>query len=300
MKTFDLESPPPGFAQEAHDGWLEDVTVHPSAGEVWMLSWDGAVVGLALITSVLDDYIRAMPITVGTEFATAGEAILPGAYLGEDATIWFRAETGLGKFLLHRRLHSALNLDQIHQLRRAAYAGEAAPFEVGSTAAEISRSHLIETINAFAALCHLEWPSAGPDEGVLNVGLLTERSITAKDVARAAELSVPEALAVWRRDWAVSQPVARKLCRAFGIDEQDLLVAAIDGFTMELSEPRVKSRVLHLSQARCTSERDARNFTRRELSTSGRSDSITGRNYTLVEDTLDRLIAEANDASDAH
>jgi plasmid maintenance system antidote protein VapI len=299
MNAFELNSPPATFAPAVKAGWLEDVTADPRAGEIWMLSWDGKVAGLALVTSVLDDYFRAMPITLGEASASAGEAILPSSYLGEASTIWYRAETGLGMFLLHRRLLPALSSNEVQQLRRAAYAGEPAPFEPGRADPAAARAGLAVVLDGFNALCHLEWPSAAPSEGVLNTALLAELNISTRDVARVAELPVPEALAVWRQDWAVSGLVASKLSEAYGIDEEDLLVVAADTHTKKLSAPRVKSRVVQLTQVSGLGERAARNRTRQEMTVSGRTDSVASRNSTLVEDTLDRLIVEYRDAADS-
>src|SRR4051812_32611032 len=104
MSEFTLTSPPAGLNQPARDGWSSATTSAPELGDIWLLTWNGAPQGLILVPSVKPDYILGMPITLGSDLASDQEAILPHTVLGTESTLWFNAETGLGTFLLHRRI----------------------------------------------------------------------------------------------------------------------------------------------------------------------------------------------------
>lgn len=297
MSEYSLASPPSALSEDAQSRWVEEAPVDPSPGDVWLLSWDGDARGLVLVTSVHLGFVRGMPITLGTRFASENEAVLPETALGAEATIWYRAETGLGAFLLHRCLGSVASTEQIRELRRASFEGTDPPLPRGSGPRDAeAEAYFARLLDEYQSLCFIEWPAPVPGEAVLDTKLLISQGVDIEALAGACSLSVPEALHLWKGEWTVSEVLAPQIASAFHFEMSDFLAVKLDDAIQELTSPFLKSGLATLAARRSISEREARNLVRSEFALAARSESVSKRNRTIARDTLSRLLAESDDA----
>lgn len=195
--------------------------------------------------------------------------------------MWPQAETGLGLFLLHRKLGAPLTPDQVAEARRWYYRGE--DLTTLSPGTGETNSDMLESIvGDFGRLCFLEWPSV--EEASLDVSAL---GLTAREFHEAARIEVGRVVELW--DGLPLTADERQLV-------EGLNAAALtwqpSGATLELSAPAVKDLVLELAEVSGLSERDARNRARNAYALAARTDSVVQRQRSRAEDTLRTLIEE--------
>lgn len=251
--------------------------VGPAVGDLWTLVWEGRHVGVVLITRVLADHIVGMPVTDSPPTATE----LPVHWSGTTLAVWPQAETGLGLFLLHRKLGSPFTPEQVLEARRWNYRGEALQTLSPGTG-DTNADNLESIVGDFGRLCFIEWPS--PDEASLDVSAL---GLTAREFHEATGLDVGRIVELW--DGLPLTGDERRMVR--DINDEALTWSA-SGPALELSAPVVKDLVLELSDASGLSERDARNSARNAYALAARTDSVFERQRSRAEDTLRALIEE--------
>jgi len=287
MYPLQLEAPPEVLDARARSAWLTEPTTSPQKGEVWLLSWDGRARALAVLTSVTAEYVRAMPITLGDP-ETVTTSNLDSSILGAPATVWFQVETGLGRFLLHKNLGLRFSDAQILDLRRAAYDGVARP-------AHPDADSLMEVATLFQELCFIEWPSVDKSEAHLNVDEIKALGVSARELAGLSGLAVADIFHLWSQDMYVTADQAKKIEEGLHLPADSFLLHTPDDVTARLSEPILKDSIVRLAQARSESERDVRNLVRQDLALAARTESVTSKRISALEDTIARLIAEAHE-----
>lgn len=86
------------------------------AGDLWVLSWDGEVVGLAAIAAAKHGFVLAWPVTLPGEVSFAPGLVVENSPLGVPVTLWPTRETGIGDHLLDRSLGQLLLPDRIRPI----------------------------------------------------------------------------------------------------------------------------------------------------------------------------------------
>lgn len=259
--------------------WITELTAEPATpvpGDAWALSWDGAHEGVVVIAQVHDDFVLGIPLTHGEASSTEIPAVL-----GEVAvTLWPQAETGLGTFLLHRRLGRVLGDAQLREMRRwAAGRGELETLVPGSGAA--NEDDLMRLLQDYQRRCFIEWPSEAEVTIDVNATGMTPRQFrdaTGLDTERVVDL--------W--DGHLLTAEERELVDATWTTHASTIP------TRELSSPDVKLLVVELCEATGTSEREARNAARSAYALAARTDSVSERASTRAADTLRLLIQDAH------
>lgn len=248
----------------------------PVVGELWTLSWNMRFEGVVLIAAVFDDYVLGMPVT--NDAASQAEVVI-----AEGLAVWPQAETGLGTFLLHRPLDTALTAEQVGELRRwNAGLGELTSLRAGDG------SHDEATFDGLLAAmqdrCFIQWPSDA--EAILDRAAV---GMTNRQFIEATGLPVPRALELWG-----GAPLEPSDVDALGDRAEEWTVVTHDAVTNELSSPALKDLVTMLATVASLDERAARNRARRSHYTlAARSTSAVARSATQVRDTLLTLIDEA-------
>ena len=260
MQTLSLDDPPSGLAPEAAHLWLLGDGQDSHVGDLWLLSWDGAAVGLIVVVRVLDGFVLAWPVTL-----PADPSFRPAIYVDNDAlgvrlTVWPSLETGLGTHLLHRRLGSALSAQAVDKVRRAALTGHDGPLPYAPAEYDDAAhaAFLSELLSTYQLLCFNEWPTAIPGSSMLDRTLMMDRGVDVAELASMLDVDIPLAASLLRQDRAPNEGQLRRLARSWAVDEQTLLAPSTGEWVAELRKPRYKEDLRLIAERGGINERMAR------------------------------------------
>ncbi len=212
MHTLSLTEPPAAFHAAAAERWTAQPSTDPAPGQLWLLSWDGGAPVAALLTAVRGDYVLAMPVTFDPAEASSKEAVTDPDRFGTPLVIWYRLETGLGTFLLHRYVGDAATTDDVLTLRRG-HRGAAVPqYDAGNST---DTATLRELVQIFAGLCNVDWPSADEGDVIVNSDALANAGITPRLFAERTGFPPATALALWTNETTLTPEQAQTVTAAF-------------------------------------------------------------------------------------
>lgn len=298
MERWTLERAPANLNAEARKAWEAATEGPPGPGEIWLLSWNGVAEALVVVTSVYDGFFRGMPVTLGAEEASSTEAILPEHLLGVPGTVWFHAETGLGDFLLHRRVCRGIDTGLIQAWRASAYLDAAPAFATGAADRKTGSAERERVLRLFQRLCYLEWPTVRAGEADLDAESLRALGIDVGRFADLASLDTEAALEIWTGERPVPAEVFEKVASALDVEPSTLLRVGRDASVSYLRSPQLKDLIAELSRRTGRDERTVRNEARSSYALAARSQTVFGRELTALQELLNRQI-EALRESDA-
>lgn len=298
MTALSLDEAPAQLNENAREIWLQGESADPVCGDLWLLSWNGNALSLAVIGSVYPGFVRAWPVTLHLPSTDCVGVELTSQHFKSPLTLWPHVETGLGMHLLDRKIDSVLSPRQVQLMRRYTYENDPPPLPLATANKQdpttIDRNAIIQL---FRQLCFIEWPEKRPGEAVLAREVLTGLGRTAKDVAVALNLSVAESLALWTGQKVVDAPSAERLCSFLGRPIEEILKAPNGPEVRELQRPEYKTALRMLAKQRGTTESQSRNAAREEFALAARS---TGSNRVVsvkVRSALERLLEEHDGTS---
>lgn len=298
MTALSLDEAPAQLEANARQVWLQGEAGEPISGDLWLLSWNGNALSLAVVGSVYPGFVRAWPITLQPPGINNVAVELQSRLFKSPLTLWPHVETGLGMHLLHRKIGSVLSPRQVQLLRRFAYENDSSPLPlVVGEAGQHPTADRDDIIHLFRQLCFIEWPEKRPGEAVLAREVLAAHGKTAEDVAGALGLGVAESLALWTGKKSVDEPSAERLCSLLQVPFEDIFKSPDGPEVRELQRPEYKDALRRLARLRGTTESQSRNATREEFALAARS---TGSNKTLsvrVHAALERLLGDHDAAS---
>ncbi|MFG6402492.1 hypothetical protein [Microbacterium sp. P04] len=277
--TFDIDKKPEWVTQVTHDSAR---LCAPAVGDLWTLSWGGCYEGTVLLTQVYAHHVVAAPIT--NVVASSTEISLTRN--GIELSLWPQAETGLGTFLLHEQIGTALTSTQVLEIRR--WQAQVGPLSsVSPGIGERDGAVFEEILARFQRLCFIEWPSDA--EAVLDLDAV---ALEPSQFAQTTGISTPRVLDLWS-----GLPLQEEELTALGANADEWVTVSHDSVTAELSSPEVKDLFAELASLLGGDERLARNNARSAFALAARTDSAPRRNATRIADTVRTLIEEAR-ASD--
>lgn len=257
---------------------IDDAPAAPAVGDAWALSWDGEHEGVIVIAQVHDDFVLGIPVTLGD----ASETEIPALLGDSTVALWPQAETGLGNFLLHRRLGTIFSTEEVREMRRwAADRGDLATVSSGSGAVNIEE--LKQLLLDYQRRCFIEWPSEA--EVTLDV---EATGLNARQFREATGFPTERVLDLWDGQILTAEERA-----ALGENAESWTTYAPDAPTREFASPDVKALVMELCLEAGISEREARNTARSSYALAARTDSVSERASTRAADTLRLLIQDA-------
>lgn len=259
------------------------------AGDLWSLSWDGEELGRGVVARVAPTFVIMWPVSTRDEGWYA-PAIQIGQHGDEQLAAWPTRETGIGLHLLDRNLGETVDPRAMPIIESALETGSEMPLPFVEDLPSNDAKDLSESmIDRWAALCHHEWPA--DRELWLRTDLMGTLGIAPSTLALDLGLSVPEAVAVWKREVALTGEQIATLSTRHGLSPDKIARenAGLDLFP-GLVHPRIKAPVLEIASRYGLDENRARNRVREEFALAARSDKgPEGR----LDAAIQRLLSQA-------
>jgi Predicted transcriptional regulators len=290
MNEYALNDAPALLNRAAAAGWKTPTAAAPAAGDIWLLTWNRQAQGVVLITKVEDDYVLGMPITFGTEHASELEAILPETVLGSPATLWFNAETGLGLFLLHRRvLPAAVGTELLTEYRRAGHLGVTPQFTIGARPYNEAADLRDELLSQYQSLCFLDWPEPVLGEANLDAAVIEELGLNGEEFAKRSGVEPQLAFEMWTGERLANLEVAANLAEILAVPVEELFTVSHDRAVHLLGSPAFKERITLVGAETGEDERTVRNRVRSSYALAARTDVVAGREEAALIEALEAL-----------
>lgn len=298
MTALSLDEAPAQIKENAREIWLHGEAVDPECGDLWLLSWNGDALSLAVITSVYPGFVRAWPVTLQPPGTDNVAVELPSQHFKSPLALWPLVETGLGMHLLDRKIDSVLSPRQVQLLRRFAYENDPPPLPlIIDNKQEPTTADRDDIVQLFGQLCFMEWPEKRAGEAVLAREVLAANGRTAEDIATALNLGIAESLALWTGQKAVDSTSAEQLCSVLELPVEEILKAPNGPEVRELQRPEYKKALRQLARQRGTTESQSRNATREEFALAARSTGSSRALSSRVRAALERLLGEHDGTS---
>ncbi|WP_440714128.1 hypothetical protein [Gordonia sp. FQ] len=279
---------PVGVPASAHQLWDDGVNADSARpGDLWILSWDDEVLGVALIAAARDDFALAWPVTLPGEASFAPGLVIENSPLGIPVTLWPTRETGIGLHLLDRSLGRLLDANAIRPLAFALEDGEepAFPAAPGSAWDEDNRAADRALVEHWSGLCfHL---AGGENEMRLDSEKVLAAGGSSKSTAKLLGLPPQQLRPIWVGDAEIDHEQLVALAEDLGVDEVTLLQPdPLAGVVSRLAAPRFKRAIKARMAATRLNEAAVRGAARSEYTLAARDDANTA-------DAIDRKLRDA-------
>lgn len=284
MTTIPLLEAPPGIAHPRI--WVEGEPGEVAVGDLWLLSWDGVGLGLAVVSARLAGYVLVWPASLPTDEAYSPAVRVPSSPLGVPVDVWPTRETGVGDALLHRRLGSLLDRRLMVSIGDAVDDGALPPLPFAPAAldADVQRSRDEAMIDHWEAVCLTQWPSLAVLASRLDPETVRALGLTPSQVGALLELDAVDAVAVVRGEVALTPDQAEVVAGYAGVRREDLMSPTRDAAVRALLDPTWKARVLALAVRRSLAEGAARDLVASEF-------ALAARSSNTVDDRLRAVFA---------
>jgi len=278
---------PAGIPASAHQLWDRGVqSTLVRTGDLWILSWDGEVVGLAMIAAVKHGYVLVWPVTLPGEVSFAPGLVVEESPLGVPVTLWPTRETGIGNHLLDRRLGQLLPRDQIRELSLAVDDGDPGlPFAPGSARNPENADADRRMVEHWTELCF----NTGGEEGLfLDSAKLKQAGGDSRTIADVLGLGLPELRSLMTGVVPISDEQLTAVAERLGVDRESLIGAdPLADVVVDIAWPSYKPLIVARSTETGFGEADIRRFARREFALAARDDSDALRE-TKLRDAIGR------------
>ncbi|WP_222622184.1 hypothetical protein [Mycolicibacterium fluoranthenivorans] len=270
---------------------MQDTQVR--AGDLWILSWDGEFVGLALIAAAKDEYVLAWPVTLPDEVSFAPGLIIEESPLGVPVTLWATRETGIGNYLLDRNLGQLLPPDRIRPLSFALDDDDdpGLPFAAGSARDSENADADRLMIEHWTELC---FNTGGAEEGLfLDSAKVQHAGGTSRLIAQVLGLGLPELRSVMIGVVPINAEQLAAVGELLGVEGESLAGAdPLADVVIDIARPRYKHLIVERTLETGHPEADIRRFARREYALAARNDGDALRE-TKLRDAISRAGRDA-------
>lgn len=271
--------------------WVAGVSGAPAVGDLWLLSWDGVALELAVISAVTPSFVLVWPVTLPSVPSFPPAVVAAENPLGVPLHLWPTRETGIGLHLLHRRFGSVLTARTMRLVGDELDIGESsllplAALNVEAAAIEAASDALVDR---WEAICLHTWPARQIGITALDPRVLGQAGLEVGDLADALGIALPEAVSIVRGEIAPTAEHLAVLTTRLGVDPEQLLQEEFDAAARLLLSPSVKDEILQIAQGHGTDEAGARSLIRSEFALAARS---TGDPQARLAAAIHRLLAE--------
>jgi len=280
---------PAGIPASAHGLWDRGAqTQQVRPGDLWVLTWDGVVVGLAMIAAAKNGFVLAWPVTLPGEVAFSPGLVVEDSPVGVPVTVWPTRETGIGNHLLDRSLGRLLSPDRIPPISFALDDGEdpGLVFASGSArdAANLDADRLM--VDHWTELC---FNTGGAEEGpFLDSEKVKQAGGNSRIVGEVLGLALPELRSLMDGVEPISARQLTAVAERLGVDGDSIVGAdPLAGVLIDIAQPSYKRDIVARTEATGIGEADIRRSTRREFALAARNDSDALRE-TKLRDAITR------------
>ncbi|CAN5239544.1 hypothetical protein BH11ACT3_BH11ACT3_05790 [soil metagenome] len=243
-----------------------------AVGDLWLLSWDGSALGLALVAGVASNYALVWPVSLPAEAAFSPALAVPESPLGAPLSIWPTRETGVGLHLFDRRFGQLLSERTMAITLDAIETGEDAPLTQVSTDLSDEQRELESDamIDRWETICLHTWPTAEMGSSPLSTQTLEQIGIGITELVNTLNLDTPEAVALYRGELAPSADQVSAIAKEYALDVNDLIEAG--GDARILVSPEYKREIVETARFLGLGEGATRDLVRSEVALAARSD----------------------------
>lgn len=280
---------PAGIPESAQQLWDEGVPdTQVRAGDLWILSWDGEVVGLAVIAAAKHGYVLAWPVTLPGEVSFSPGLVVEDSPLEVPVTLWPTRETGIGNHLLDRNLGRLLPPDRIRPLSFALDDGDdpGLAFAPGSAQDPENTDADRLMVEHWTDLC---FNTGGAEEGMfLDQAKVQQAGGSSRIVGEVLGIGPVEVRPLWTGVVPITAEQLAAIAERLGVEEESLVGAdPLAEVVIDIAWPRFKHDIVARTVATGYREADIRRFARREFPLAARNDSDALRE-TKLRDAISR------------
>ena len=281
-----LDEAPPEVSAEA---WASGSSSLPSVGDLWLLSWDGEALGLAIVSGVAPSFVLVWPVTLPGEPSFPAAIEIPATPLGQPLNVWPSRETGIGMHLLHRRFGQAISERMMAATASALEGDGEMPLSFASpNVDEPEREAASDAmVDRWESICLHIWPEPRAGVEPFDSNALRALGLQVGDLRAALGLNVPDAVSLFSGEIAPTETQVQELVEQTGMGVSELLITHLDEASRELLSPEIKDDVLAIASLRDVSEEAARALLRSEYALAARSD---GSPRARLEAAIHRLL----------
>lgn len=281
---------PAGIPESAHLLWDEGAgSVAPRQGDLWVLSWDTEVVGLALIASAREDFVLAWPVTLLDQSSFAPGRVVDRSPLRVPVTLWPTRETGIGTHLLDRSLGQLLEAEDVRSVMRALDDDEEPPLAAAPgrarDAANLAADRAL--VEHWTELC---FHTGGVEvERTLDSNQVQSAGGSSRSAAAALGLTPQQLRPIWDGVVPVTDEQLSALAEALDVDVDEATLLRPDPLAdvvTRLASPRFKSAIKDKMTSTGWREAAIRRAVRTEYTLVARDDAATA-------DAIDRKLLDA-------
>jgi hypothetical protein len=274
---------PAGIPVSAHTLWDEGVSdTQLRAGDLWILSWDGEVVGLAAIAAAKHGFVLAWPVTLPGELTVSPGLIVDASPLGAPVTLWPTRETGIGNHLLDRPLGRLLEPDRIRPLSFALDEGDDPGLALAAGSAQDADNTDADRlmIEHWTDLC---FNTGGAEEGVfLDSSKVQQAGGTARIVGDTLGVGPQDVRPLLTGVLSIPAEQLDALAVRLGVESESLVGNdPLADVVIDLARPTFKQQIVARTAETGTGEGAIRRSARREFALAARNDGDTLREAKL-------------------
>lgn len=284
------EQQPSGLPAPALQLWksgLPDTEIR--AGDMWVLSWDGEVVGHALIAGVQDNFALTFPLSLPGEPSFAPGLRIDPTPLQVPLTVWATRETGIGNHLLDRNLGPLLAPERIRAVIQNLDDGSdpGLPFAEGSASDPTNEAADRQFVDHWTELCFNE--GGFTDRLYLDTEAIKAFGIGSRRTSELLGLPHPEFVQLWKGILAITDAQVETLAEHLRAAPESLVTS--DPFKVvlpRLADPQYKRLITERLPETGMDETEFRLAVRAEFALAARDDgdALTDRK---LRDAIQRV-----------
>lgn len=246
----------------------------PEVGDLWLLSWDGDALELAVVSAVAQSFVLVWPVTMSDDPAFRPAIVLAESPLGIPLHAWPTRETGVGLHLLHRRFGPALSARTMRVIEEALEEGETPPLPFAQANIAVSEIEGASDalVERWEAICLHQWPRGELGASPFDAEVLRVAGLEVGELADLLDVSIPEAVGFVRGETTPMPRQVELVAAALDVDPPAVLQNGLDADSRLLVSPIFKDDLLRIASLRQTDEGGARELVRSQFALAARSD----------------------------
>lgn len=280
----DVDDPPVGVSS---DVWVGSSGPRPAVGELWLLSWNGERLGLALVSGISNGFAMVWPATLPSEPAFPPALALANSPLDIALNIWPTRETGVGFHLFDRHFGGVLSRVSMGEISEAVDEGRtpSLPFVNMDFDPQQAENESDRMIDHWEDICLNVWPETVAGRSPFASAALDRANLGIQRIQELLSIDIPQAIALYRGELLPTRLQVEALSVDSGLDADRLLLSIDDGVRL-INSPIYKRRFVELVSRLNLDERELRDLARQDLGLAARSDGDLANRLLAV---LDRL-----------